>query len=190
MGKSSLIKRIRKGLKILHRRLSEQGPITTLIWVYARGVPLITGIPLLQYSKITDNIYVGPQFNHKGLAHLQRNGIYAVVNLRIEFDDTARGLTPPRYCYLPVVDDTSPTIEQLETGVKFIQEIMDGGGSVYIHCGAGVGRAPTMAAAYFISSGCSLDEAIRMIRKVRPFIYLMPAQMEQLRNYSRLKDRL
>ena len=54
------------------------------------------------------------------------------------------------------------------------------GGKVYIHCSAGVGRAPTMAAAYFLSRGHTLDEAIGMIKQVRPFINIMTPQMELL----------
>jgi protein-tyrosine phosphatase len=55
---------------------------------------------------------------------------------------------------------------------------------VYIHCAGGVGRAPTLAAAYFITQGMTLDEALALIRRTRPFIHIMPAQMDQLRQFE------
>jgi atypical dual specificity phosphatase len=51
---------------------------------------------------------------------------------------------------------------------------------VYIHCANGVGRAPTTAAAYFISTGLSADEAWSKIRRARPFIRPTQAQKEMI----------
>jgi protein-tyrosine phosphatase len=68
----------------------------------------------------------------------------------------------------------------LHQGVTFIQAVVAKGGKVYIHCHGGVGRAPTMAAAYFVSQGYSPAQAVEVIRKARPFIELKPAQLEQL----------
>ena len=39
-------------------------------------------------------------------------------------------------------------------GTAFAERIVNAGGKVYIHCAGGIGRAPTMAAAYFMSQGC------------------------------------
>lgn len=173
-----------KAVDILQRRLDEQGFLVTMLWLYARGLPAITGIPILKYSKITDNLFVGPQYNANGKRHLQKHGINAVVNMRIEKDDAAYGLAPERYCYLPTIDDTAPSEAHLDEGVRFIRSVVSNGGKVYIHCGAGVGRAPTMAAAYLLTQGHSLDQALALIRKARPFIYIMPPQMERLRSYA------
>lgn len=175
-----MIDAIKKGWNILRRRIRDQGIRTSLLWLYARGVPLLTGVPLLQFSQVTSSIFVGPQYRHNGLKYLQKQGIHAVVNLRIEKDDARLGLAPQYYCYLPTIDDQAPSMEQLFSGVEFIQRIIDDGGKVYIHCGAGVGRAPTMAAAYLISTGFSLVDALALIKKVRPFIYITPPQMDTL----------
>jgi protein-tyrosine phosphatase len=55
---------------------------------------------------------------------------------------------------------------------------------VYIHCAGGVGRAPTLAAAYLITQGMPLDEALAQIRKVRPFINIVPQQMAGLKEFE------
>jgi protein tyrosine phosphatase (PTP) superfamily phosphohydrolase (DUF442 family) len=181
---TQIIHIINKGIEVGQRRLSEQGLSTTLLWLYARGLPAVTGIPILKYSQVTPQLFVGPQYKANGLRYLQRNGIHAVVNMRIEHDDAIRGLAPEQYCYLPTIDDDAPSIEDLDSGVVFIDQVINSGGKVYIHCGAGVGRAPTMAAAYLISKGDTLEGALNTIRKARPFIYLMPPQMKRLQEYT------
>ena len=173
-----------KGIKIAVRRLRTQGPRTTALWVYARGIPYITGKPFLSYSRITPEIYVGPQYKLGGKQRLEQAGIQYVVNMRVEFDDAEHGLALENYCHLPTVDDTPPSMEHLKKGIAFISDAVRGGGKVYIHCSAGVGRAPTMAAAYFLSQGHDLDEAIGMIKRVRPFINIMASQMEILQQFE------
>jgi dual specificity MAP kinase phosphatase len=174
---------IGKALQIIYRRITKQGVRVTILWLYGRGLPALTGVPLLQFSKITPNLYVGPQYRKQGLRLLQTEGIHAVVNMREEKDDQALGLAPEEYCYLPTPDDEAPCIEQLRQGVEFIQRIIQKGGKVYIHCGAGVGRAPTMAAAYLIHQGMHVEEAIATIRAIRPFIFITPPQLQQLYRY-------
>lgn len=173
-----------KGITIFKRRLREQGMTTTLLWVYGRVIPWITGKPLLQFCEVTPQLYVGPQYRSNGLEYLRQAGINAVVNMRIEKDDARLGLAPALYCYLPTVDDEAPSFEQLQEGVQFINQVFLDGGKVYIHCGAGVGRAPTMAAAYLISSGKRLPEALQMIKKARPFIAITSPQMRALKAFE------
>jgi predicted protein tyrosine phosphatase len=176
----------RKAWNILLRRFRTQGGRTTLLWMYGRGLPAITGVPLLQFSRVTPNLYVGPQFRAQGKRYLVQQGIDACVNMRIERDDAAFGLDLPRYLHLPTVDDDAPSLEHLDQGVAFIQEVISAGGKVYIHCGAGVGRAPSMAAAYLMAEGDSLNEAMTKILKVRPFIAITPPQLDQLVKYEAL----
>ena len=175
---------IKKGVRTLVHRLQTQGLRVTLIWLYGRGIPLITGIPMMKYSQITPEIYVGPQFRKAGKRKLESLGINGSVNLRSEFDDTAHDLALKNYCYLPIEDDHAPTCAQLEEGIAFIRQAIREGGKVYIHCHGGIGRAPTMTAAYFISQGWTLDEAIKLMKKSRPFIKLMPAQIERLQEFE------
>jgi hypothetical protein len=180
---SKLLRLWQKGVRILVHRLRVQGVRTTLLWLYARGLPVVTGIPILKYSRITPRIYVGPQYRRAGKRKLSQIGVNSGVNMRLEFDDAAHGLALEHYCHLPTADDDAPTLDDLHRGVAFIHRVITGGGKVYIHCGGGVGRAPTMAAAYFISQGLELDEAIGLIKRSRPFINIVPAQMEQLERF-------
>lgn len=175
---------LRKGIGIIIRRLRRQGLKTTLLWVYGRGLPALTGVPLLKYSQITPQVFVGPQYGQAGKRLLEELGIHYGVNLRQEFDDARHGLALRYYCYLPTPDDHAPSLEDLKRGTAFIEEALHKGGKVYIHCAGGVGRAPTLAAAYFVSQGMSVEEALALIRKSRPFINPTAHQIEQLQRFA------
>lgn len=177
-------KKVQKAWNILWRRLREQGLGVTLQWAWGRGFPKLTGVPLLEFSEVTPQIYVGPQYGRRGKRLLEAHNITAVVNMRIEYDDAAHGVALPAYCHLPTVDDAAPPVDLLQRGVDFIDQVIKEGGKVYIHCKGGIGRAPTMAAAYLISQGLTLDDALARIMKVRPFIYITPPQMQALKHYE------
>lgn len=143
------------------------------------------GAPVFRFSRVTPQLYVAGQYNQRGWLRLQREGISAVVDMRYEFDDKEAGIAPSQYLYLPVVDNTPPTPEQLKRGVDFITAEIDRGGKVFIHCAAGVGRAPTMAAAYLVSQGLSSHDAWVAIRRVRPFIRPTSGQTIQIEQFKR-----
>jgi len=173
-----------KAFSTLTNRLRKQGLWITLLWFYGRGLPYLSGIPMALNSRITPEIYVGPQYGKLGKRKLEAWGISGDVNMRLEFDDAVHGLALADYCYLPTIDDHAPTLEHLQEGAAFIERIVRGGGKVYIHCKGGIGRAPTMAAAYFISQGYDLEGAIRLIKQTRPFINIMPPQLVQLQRFE------
>lgn len=179
------MKRLAKGVRILWGRLKEQGCPVTFWWAADHLTRIITGVPIRRVSAITPQLHVGGQYRRRGWPALARRGITAVVNMREEFDDAQAGIAPARYLHLSTVDDRPPAMEAIRTGVAFIQDEVARGGSVYIHCGAGVGRAPAMAAAYLVSTGLSADQAWATIRRVRPFIRPHLEQVEQVEQYAR-----
>ena len=180
-----MVGRIAKGFRILWTRLFQQGLRATAMWAADHAVRIITGAPLRGVSQITPHLHVGGQYRRRGWPKLAARGVTAVVNLRIEFDDNHAGIAPPRYLYLPTVDDAPPALEDLRRGVVFITEEIERGGGVYVHCGAGVGRAPAMAAAYLVGTGLTADQAWERIRKVRPFVRPKPAQVAQIERFAR-----
>jgi hypothetical protein len=173
-----------RGTRSGWRRLREEGLCSTLVWLVGRGVPLATGVPLARFSQVTPHLFVGSQHGRLGKWRLTRLGIDHVVSLREEFDDGAHGLAPASYCYLPTTDLTAPSLEQLEQGVAFIRTAIAAGGKVYVHCNAGVGRAPTLVLAYLVCEGLSVEEALARLRQVRPFIQLGPEQLDRLVGFA------
>jgi protein-tyrosine phosphatase len=185
-----LLKLITKGIHTVSNRIRTQGIQTTALWAYARGKPKITGVPPLKYSRVTESIYVGPQHRINGKRALEHAGITHIINMRSEFDDELYGLTlgdvhSDNYCYLPTIDDDPISAEHIERGIAFISSAIESGGKVYIHCSAGVGRAPSMAAAFLISRGYSTAEAFGLIRQTRPFIKPTALQIGALKIFER-----
>lgn len=173
-------KKLGKGINILHGRLWEQGISTTALWVRDHGLRCIQGVSPVSSSQVAPSLYVGGQQYRHGLARMTARGISATVDLREETDDSARGVALERHLSLPVEDDHQPSLEQLDQAVAFIRQAMDEGRGIYIHCAAGVGRAPTSAAAYLVSTGLTPAEAWALIRRTRPFVRPKVVQFEQI----------
>jgi predicted protein tyrosine phosphatase len=172
-----------RGLGILRQRFTEQGFEVTIWWAADHAVRIITGAPLRRVSQITPQLHVGGQYRGRGWSRMEARGITAVVNMRVEFDDQEAGIAPPRYLHLRVVDDHAPTLEQLAMGTAFMTDEIARKGAVYVHCGSGIGRAATMAAAYLISTGRTEQDAWALIRATRPFIRPTSPQLEQIQRF-------
>ncbi|MBN2393082.1 MAG: dual specificity protein phosphatase family protein [Anaerolineae bacterium] len=162
---------------IVYRRLLEHGVRATFLWIQDKILRRTRGFSPPYISRVQSNLYVGGQHRRHGLAQMRALGITTVVNMREEADDAQRGLALDHYLWLSTTDDTSPTPEDLERGVGFIRHHIAEGHGVYIHCAAGVGRAPLMAAAYLVGTGMSTEQAWNTIRQARPFIRPTPPQI-------------
>lgn len=179
-----LLRLAAKGLSIVAWRLRHHGLWVTFTWAWTRLYLYLVGRPVLRYCPVTSQLYVGGQINARGWAWLAARGLSANLNMRSEFDDAAHGITPPAYLWLPTDDDHAPTLEQLRSGVAFMRQVIEGGGKVYVHCASGVGRAPTMAAAYLVSAGQSPEQAWALIRATRPFIKPTRPQVAALEQFA------
>jgi hypothetical protein len=171
---------LRKGLRILQRRLAEQGLGVTALWAADHAARLLVGANLRRVSQITPHLHVGGQYRKRGWPRLAARGVTAVVNLRQEVDDRQKGIAPPRYLYLPTPDDGAPSPDDLRAGAAFIAGEVAQGGAAYVHCGSGIGRAPTLAAAYLVGTGLTPKQAWAQIRAVRPFIRPTAAQLDSI----------
>lgn len=175
---------ILKGIVVTARRVREESLSVVWLWLWEKIVRVRDGVSPLETSRVAARLFVGGQHRPRGLAAMRAWGIGATLNLREEADDAQRGVAMPRHLWLPTPDDGAPAIEQLGEGVAFIREAASAGEGVYIHCAQGVGRAPTMAAAYLVSEGHTPGSAMELIRKVRPFITPTAAQLRRLEEWA------
>lgn len=142
-------------------------------------------LPILEYSNITDGIYIGTNqccethFDEK----LGQEGITADISLEEDRIDAPFGVD--FYCWMPVQDHEAPSREQLELGVSVLEKIVSMGKKVYVHCKNGHGRAPTLVAAYLVRKGQRPRDAEAFIKSRRPTIHLEDAQRKALENFSK-----
>ncbi len=170
-----------------HPKWMRSKAVTVLLWALSRfndQVPAPFRVVLMPFVKITPKLYVGPQLDRSGWRRLNKLGVTSIVNLRVEMDDREKGIHPDHYLWLPTIDHTSPTVEQMKKGAAFIKERIDAGESVYIHCAAGVGRAPLVAAAYLVSEGMTVEQARTFLRERRPFISQSDSQKQRLIQFA------
>lgn len=165
--------------------LLRRGPRALLLRFYDQGMRKRTGLPVWDLSRVADGVYVGGQHYPHGWDAMCAYGITAVLNLReAVHDDVALGIGGDLHLHLPTPDNTPIAMEDLDAAANFIHAEIQKGGKVYVHCGVGVGRAPSAAAAYFIKQGQTPSEALALMRRVRPFIHLTGKQQRQLERYA------
>lgn len=121
-----------------------------------------------------------------------RAGVTHIINMQMEFDETELGAAAGvKVLWNPVDDDFEPKHARIfERGVKFaLQALEDPQAKVFVHCAAGVHRAPMMALAVLCATGHRLDEAKRLIMTKReradfPEVYVRSVE-EFLKLYGR-----
>ena len=69
------------------------------------------------------------------------------------------------YLHIPTADFHAPNMEEIDSAVEFIQNQIQNNQSVMVHCAAGLGRAGTILACYFIKY--KKLSAIQAIKKMR-----------------------
>ncbi|KAF6770211.1 hypothetical protein AHF37_11143 [Paragonimus kellicotti] len=97
----------------------------------------------------------------------------------------ARGL---QHLSLPVRDFTGiPTLEQIETGIRFINSCTRPEASVYVHCKAGRTRSAFLVACYLMhQERISASTAIHRIRAKRPHVRFSKSQLAALDQFAQL----
>ncbi len=138
---------------------------------------------------VTDRIALGGGiWNDEKMIEVVRAGVTHIVDMQIEWDDTA--LAQPygvKVLWNPTDDDFKlkpPAL--LQRGVDFALEALDDAETkVFIHCAAGVHRAPMMTLAVLRALGFGLDDAMDMIQARRPVVDFADVYVRSVEEFMR-----
>jgi atypical dual specificity phosphatase len=94
------------------------------------------------------------------------------------------------YLHLRVEDYHSPTVHEIDSTVKFIENEIKSNRPVLVHCAAGKGRTGTILGAYLLrNENIGAKDAITRIRNIRPGSIQTDSQEKSLYEYEKyLKD--
>jgi hypothetical protein len=138
---------------------------------------------------VTDRIGVGGGiWTAENMAGVARAGITHIIDMQIEFDDTP--LAKPHgiaVCWNPVDDDFEPKpADVFERGVDFALAALEVNGTrLFVHCAAGVHRAPMMTLALLAVIGWTLDDAMDLIEGQRPVADFAEVYVRSVEEYLR-----
>lgn len=137
---------------------------------------------MINFNRLEENIFIGsaPQTSVDA-ARLKQMKITAVVSLQSDADFKSHRIDWKKlqsaYQYsdievqrFPIVDfDESDLGKKLAGPVQGLHSLLSAGHRVYVHCNAGVCRAPATVLGYLCHyRGMSVDEGLEYIRSQRP----------------------
>jgi protein-tyrosine phosphatase len=121
---------------------------------------------------VTDRIAVGGGiWTADNMEKVVCEGVTHIIDMQIEFDDTPLAQEfGVQVLWNPTDDDfEGKPAELFRRGVDFARAALeDPTAKLFIHCAAGVHRAPMMALALLGSMGWALADAMHLIEKRRP----------------------
>ncbi|KAF6005396.1 hypothetical protein F1559_004884 [Cyanidiococcus yangmingshanensis] len=135
----------------------------------------------LDFDEIPPDLYIGPYpQTPEHVEAMHQAGITAVLNLQTDEDFAHRNISWPaleaKYKELsmqiiryPIPDFNAEALERLLPGaVRALDTAVKTGQVVYVHCTAGMGRAPAVVVAYLVwCRGMSLPDALDYVRRHR-----------------------
>ena len=136
---------------------------------------------------VTDRIAVGGGiWSDDKMIEVVRAGVTHIIDMQIEWDDTK--LAAPygvKVLWNPTDDDfRRKPAELFQRGVDFALGALDNGESkVFIHCAAGVHRAPMMTLALLRALGFRLQDAMDMIQSRRQVVDFADIYVESVERF-------
>jgi len=140
-------------------------------------------------TKITDNLYIGDIYSIYQKEHLRDNNITHVVSV-------VMGLTPPypdefKYLNVEAIDEIKENLlDKFNETITYIDNAINEGGTVLIHCICGVSRSVTIASAYLMyKNNWTIEQTLKFIKNKRNVANPNPSFIKQLNifynNYSK-----
>lgn len=141
----------------------------------------------MDISFLTQRLAVGEGiWTSERMGHLAVLGFTHIISVQAEFDE--RDLARPHgleVLWNPTDDDFLPKpIEFFQRSVSFAMEALAREESqLYVHCAAGIHRAPLTCAAILCALGYALEDTMDLIRQRRPAVDFPPVYVSSLERF-------
>jgi protein-tyrosine phosphatase len=141
---------------------------------------------------VTEQVGLGGGiWNARNMEELAEAGITHVLNMQIEFDDRplaeAHGV---EVLWNPTDDDFLPKPPALlKRGVDFALAALENPEArLFVHCAAGVHRAPMMTLAVLCAMNWKMDDAMELIETRRPVVDFADVYVESVRRFMESRE--
>jgi hypothetical protein len=143
---------------------------------YCRNLP--------PHAQVAPGVWLGRRLTDPQAREAIAKGVTAALDLTAGFPETSALLSVP-YCNIQLLPLTVPRLDQLRTGVHFIQQ-HSRNGIVYVHGALGYSRSVGVVAAYLLAAGVTnqVEEAVDRVRAVAPQTLLDAVWMERLHQFA------
>jgi protein-tyrosine phosphatase len=142
---------------------------------------------------VTGRIAVGGGiWTDENMSDVAKAGITHIIDMQAEFDDTV--LAEPyeiQVLWNATDDDFQPKQSSLlARGVDFAVEALDREGTkLFVHCAAGVHRAPMMTLAVLCSLGWNIEDAMQLIEARRPVVDFAEVYVQSVESFLQTSER-
>ena len=123
------------------------------------------------WNEVAPGIYIG----RRPLLRELPGDVRWIVDLTAELYEPGNLVRHGHYRYLPSLNRWVPDTVDFRRLTRELASVTE---PIYVHCGSGLGRSATVVAALLILKGLEdgVDQAERRMRRVRPRVFLHPAQ--------------
>lgn len=134
---------------------------------------------------VTERIGLGGGiWTSRNMEDLSQAGVTHVINMQLEFDDRPlAGAYGVQVLWNPIDDDFLPKPPEIfRRGVDFaLQALEDPRTKLYVHCAAGVHRAPMMTLAILCALEYEIEAAIDLVQTKRPVVDFADVYVDSVR---------
>ena len=128
----------------------------------------------LRFSRITDYLTIGDQPTGPALHYLKASGFKHIIDLNGDPEEADEALRVG-ISYHPVeVRDNDPIqvwLSKIDLAVGIIRRASEKAEPIYLNCTYGKGRSPTIAMAYLLTQGHTVEQAIAVVKSKHPDVW-------------------